>query len=120
MALQKQNAILTFIWSHTIRTGCSSSLIALHLACQAIRQNECPAAIVGGSNLILSPTTTIAMSEQGLLSPDGRCKTFDSRADGYVRGEGSDPCLYINFFLSFNHSGLLFKKADTKPCRKKQ
>lgn len=72
----------------TIKTGCSSSLISLHMACEAIANNECNAAIVAGSNLIMSPTMTIAMSEQGVLSPDAACKTFDARANGYARGEG--------------------------------
>jgi acyl transferase domain-containing protein len=71
----------------TIKTGCSSSLISLHLACQALNNGDCSSAIVGGTNLIMSPTMTIAMCEQGVLSPTGRCKTFDADADGYVRGE---------------------------------
>lgn len=73
--------------SMTIRTGCSSSLVALHEACQAIYNGECHSAIVAGTNLIITPTMTIAMSEQGVLSPTGTCKTFDAKADGYARGE---------------------------------
>lgn len=54
----------------------------------AIHHGDCESAIVGGTNLILNPNMTIAMTEQGVLSPDGRCKTFDRQANGYVRGEG--------------------------------
>lgn len=71
----------------TIRTGCSSSLIGLHEACQALYSGECHSAIVAGTNMILTPTMTVAMTEQGVLSPSGLCKTFDAEADGYARGE---------------------------------
>jgi acyl transferase domain-containing protein len=74
--------------SMTIRTACSSSLVALHEACKAIHSGDCNSAIVAGANLILTPTMTIAMTEQGVLSPDGISKSFDSAADGYGRGEG--------------------------------
>jgi acyl transferase domain-containing protein/SAM-dependent methyltransferase len=73
--------------SMTIKTGCSSALIGLHEACMAIRAGECNAAIVGGANLIMAPAVTISMSDQGVLSPDGSCKTFDATANGYARGE---------------------------------
>jgi acyl transferase domain-containing protein/SAM-dependent methyltransferase len=73
--------------SMTIRTGCSSGLIGLHEACISIEQGICNAAIVGGVNLLLGPGLTATMSEQGVLSPDGSCKTFDIDADGYARGE---------------------------------
>ncbi|KAL9010176.1 MAG: hypothetical protein Q9173_004864 [Seirophora scorigena] len=73
--------------SITIRTACSSSLIGLHEACQAIYQGECDSALVAGTNLIMTPSMTIAMTEQGVLSPTGSCKSFDANADGYARGE---------------------------------
>jgi len=69
-------------------TACSSSLVAVHLACQSLRSGECRMAIAGGVQLMLSPEATIAISRTRALAPDGRCKTFDSRADGFVRGEG--------------------------------
>lgn len=73
--------------SVTIRTACSSSLIGLHQACQALHHGDCEAAVVGGVSIIYSPTLTITMGEHGVLSPSGRCKTFSSDADGFVRGE---------------------------------
>ncbi|KAM0323503.1 hypothetical protein ACHAQA_008783 [Verticillium albo-atrum] len=75
--------------SMVVRTACSSSLIALHEACMALYSGECESAIVGGTNIILNPCMTVFMSTQGVMSKDGRCKTFDARADGYARGEGA-------------------------------
>ena len=71
-----------------IDTACSSSLVAIHLACQSLRNGESEIAIAGGVNLILSPELTQTFSLAGMIAADGRCKTFDADADGYVRGEG--------------------------------
>ncbi len=74
--------------SMAIDTSCSSSIVALHTACQSLRNNECNVALAGGVNLILSPEVTINLCEGKMLSADGLCKTFDDSANGYVRGEG--------------------------------
>jgi natural product biosynthesis luciferase-like monooxygenase protein len=74
--------------SLAVDTACSSSLVALHMACRSLRDGESNIAIAGGVNLILSPEVTIALSQAGMMSSDGRCKAFDARADGYVRSEG--------------------------------
>ncbi len=75
--------------SMVVNTACSSSLVAIHLAVQSLRQSECDLALAGGVNLILTPEYTIAFSKARMMAPDGRCKTFDASANGYVRGEGS-------------------------------
>lgn len=74
--------------SMVVDTACSSALTAVHLACQSLRQREISLALAGGVNLILAPSGSIALSKIGMLAPDGRCKTFDARADGFGRGEG--------------------------------
>ncbi|WP_166923294.1 SDR family NAD(P)-dependent oxidoreductase [Flavobacterium poyangense] len=74
--------------SEPIDTACSSSLIAIHRAAEHIRNGHGTMAIAGGVNAILSPELTLSFSQAGMLSKDGRCKTFDQTANGYVRGEG--------------------------------
>jgi amino acid adenylation domain-containing protein len=71
-----------------IDTACSSSLVAVHQACASLRAGECRTALAGGVNLVLAPEVTIAVCRTRALSPDGRCKTFDARANGFVRSEG--------------------------------
>ncbi|MEO8152052.1 MAG: SDR family NAD(P)-dependent oxidoreductase [Rhizobacter sp.] len=71
-----------------IDTACSSSLVAIHTACQSLRNRESDLVLAGGVNAILSPDPFVLISKWGMLSPDGRCKTFDAGANGFVRGEG--------------------------------
>jgi acyl transferase domain-containing protein len=74
--------------SISLDTACSSSLVAVHLAAQSLRSGESDLALVGGVNLLLQPHETVALSQGGVLSPDGRCKFGDADGNGYVRGEG--------------------------------
>ncbi|MBT5307418.1 MAG: SDR family NAD(P)-dependent oxidoreductase, partial [Candidatus Scalindua sp.] len=74
--------------SEVIDTACSSSLVAIHRAIESMRQGSCELALVGGVNVIANPDLTISFSQTGILSEEGRCKTFDEQANGYVRGEG--------------------------------
>ncbi len=106
--------------SAPIDTACSSSLVALHRAVVALQSGQCDLAVAGGVNLILDPEISRAGAKTGMLSPDGRCKAFDARADGYVRGEGvvalllkpfskaraaGDPILAIIRGSAENHGG---------------
>lgn len=74
--------------SEPIDTACSSSLVAIHRGISSIRTGEADVAIVGGVQGMFSPQVHISFSKAGMLARDGRCKTFSSQADGYVRGEG--------------------------------
>jgi len=74
--------------SAAVDTACSSSSLAIHFAVESLRRGESDAALAGGVNMILTPETTIAFSKARMLSADGACRPFDSRANGYVRGEG--------------------------------
>ena len=72
----------------TVDTACSSSLVAVHQAAAALRSGEVDLALAGGVNAILTSVATRIFADAGMLAADGRCKTFDAAADGYVRGEG--------------------------------
>ncbi|GAP87706.2 putative polyketide synthase [Rosellinia necatrix] len=74
--------------SLTIDTACSSSLVAMHQACNSLKLGESTMAIVGGCNLILSPEFSMTLDKGGVLGPDGICRSFDDRGNGYGRGEG--------------------------------
>ena len=106
--------------SMVVATECSSSLVTVHLACQALRLRECDLALAGGVNLILHPAANVMLSKLHALSPDGRCKTFDAAGDGYGRGEGcgivvlkrlsdaiatGDPILAVIRGSAVNHDG---------------
>ena len=79
--------------SAPLDTACSSSLVALHRAIESIHTGSCDMAIVGGVQVMLTAAGHISFGAAGMLADDGKCKTFDSRANGYVRGEGSGAIL---------------------------
>ena len=79
--------------SIAVDTACSSSLVAVHLACQSIWNGESSLGVAGGINILLLPKVTSSMTKAGFIAPDGRCKTFDARANGHVRGEGAGVIL---------------------------
>ncbi|MHC3475170.1 type I polyketide synthase, partial [Streptomyces sp. 7R007] len=76
-----------------VDTAQSSSLVAVHLACESLRRGECALALAAGVNLILAEDSMELTAQLGALSADGRCRTFDARADGFVRGEGGGAVL---------------------------
>jgi len=82
--------------SWVANTACSSSLLAVHYACKDIEAGRVDYAIAGGVNLLLGNTFTHSMRDSGFLSDDGRCKTFDDSAKGYVRAEGGGLVLLVN------------------------
>lgn len=71
----------------SVDTACSSSLVAAHGAINSLRLDQAAAALTAGANITLSPDTPAAFQKAGMLAPDGRCKTLDMSADGYVRAE---------------------------------
>ncbi|MEH2048357.1 type I polyketide synthase [Nostoc sp.] len=72
----------------SVDTACSSSLVTVHLACQSLRRGESDLALAGGANAVLLPQLSICLSKAHMLSPEGRCKSFDASANGFARGEG--------------------------------
>lgn len=71
-----------------IKTGCSASLVGLHEACMSLQTGGCTSAIVAGTSLLMGPTIYSTMTSEGVLSPEGSCKTFDAEANGFARAEG--------------------------------
>ncbi|ELU07161.1 hypothetical protein CAPTEDRAFT_216526 [Capitella teleta] len=80
--------------SYVIDTACSSSLLALNHALQSIRAGQCDSAVVGGCNLCLKPQTCLQFQNLNMLSPEGSCKSFDSKANGYCRSEAV-VCVFL-------------------------
>lgn len=84
--------LATFLDTHgqniSIDTATSSSAIAIHQACQSLLKTDCPLAIAAGINIILSPNNSICLTKLQVIAPDGRCKVFDSSANGICRSEG--------------------------------
>jgi len=74
--------------SEPYNTACSSTGVAIHRAVKSVQSGESELALAGGISLMLSPFTMISADQMGILSPDGRCKTLDKSANGYVKGEG--------------------------------
>lgn len=74
--------------SFAVDTACSSALLAVHIACQSLRNRECEVALAGGVQLMLSPVMGIYLSRTRALSPSGYCRSFSADADGFVRAEG--------------------------------
>ncbi|MEV8410216.1 amino acid adenylation domain-containing protein, partial [Streptomyces niveus] len=126
-----------FDWSgpsFTVDTACSSSLVALHEAAMHLRAGDVDAAVVGAANLVLTPTKSRSFARNGMLSPQGMCRTFDDDADGYVRGEGTgavilkrladaerdgDPVLAVIRGTAVNHTGgsAGFLTAPSRPAQ---
>ncbi|MFJ1767932.1 type I polyketide synthase [Amycolatopsis sp. NPDC088138] len=75
--------------SVAVDAACSSSLVGVHLAVRSLRAGDCDVAFAGGVNMILNPDHAIGFSQGKMMAPDGQCKAFDARADGYVRSEGA-------------------------------
>ncbi|GAA3897334.1 hypothetical protein GCM10022244_04510 [Streptomyces gulbargensis] len=74
--------------SYAVDSACSSSLTALHLACESLRRGECDTAVAGGVNVIIHPAHFVSLCSLSMLSPQGTCRVFDAGADGFVPGEG--------------------------------
>ena len=74
--------------SVVVDTACSTSLVAVHLACESLRSGESMLALAGGTNLVLRPEPSIGFCQAQMLARDGRCKAFDARGDGFVRSDG--------------------------------
>jgi len=92
LCLAANRISFAFDWhgpSMAIDTACSSSVVAVHLACQHIRHGECEMALACGANLLLSPAGMVNLTKAGISSPDGKVRSFDAAAAGYVRSEGA-------------------------------
>lgn len=104
--------------SIALDTACSSSLVALQSAFQAIRRGECPAALVGGINLLLKPTTSVQFMRLGMLSPQGMCRSFDAAGNGYCRSEAVVAVLLTKKSLARRvYATILNAGTNTDGCK---
>lgn len=116
-----------------VDTACSSALVATHLACQSLRAGECERALAGGVNVLLAPAMSVYFERLGVLAPDGVCRAFDARAQGYARAEGcgalvlrrladavrdGDPIVGVIRGSAVNHNGR--GNGLTSPSRRAQ
>ena len=102
--------------SLALDTACSSSLVATHYACQCLWNGECSLAIAGGVNVIWRPEYFTIISKGRFLSPEGRCMTFDERADGYVRGEGAGVVLLKPLAAALHDHDPIYALIRTTGC----
>ncbi|KAI1100340.1 putative polyketide synthase [Jackrogersella minutella] len=93
--------------SISLDTACSSSMAALHLGCQSLRTGESTMSIVGGTNLMLVPDIMSGMTRLHFLSPEGKSKSFDHKADGYSRGEGAGFCILKPLHLALRDNDVI-------------
>ncbi|KAI1395028.1 putative polyketide synthase [Hypoxylon fuscum] len=93
--------------SISLDTACSSSMAALHLGCQSLRTGETTMSVIGGTNLMLMPDIMGAMTRLHFLSPDGKCHSFDHRANGYSRGEGAAFCVLKPLHLALQDGDVI-------------
>jgi fatty acid synthase len=100
--------------SFALDTACSSSMLALDQAVNAIRAGQCDAAIVGGVNLLLKPQSSLQFHRLSMLAPDGKCKAFDISGNGYVRSEAA-VAIYIQKapFANRSYASILHIKTNT-------
>lgn len=91
-----------------IDTACSSSLVAMHLACKTLQDEEAEMMLAGGVTLYLTESPYIRMSKLGMLSPEGKCKTFDNGADGFVPGEGVGAVLLKRLDKAIRDQDMIF------------
>ncbi|MBT3221748.1 MAG: polyketide synthase, partial [Proteobacteria bacterium] len=93
---------------YALDTACSSSLVSTHAACQSLRNGESDLALAGGVNLIVSEQMAASIGHTQAISPDGRCKTFDASANGYVRGEGCGILVLKRLSDAIAHGDLIW------------
>ncbi|ERE67869.1 fatty acid synthase [Cricetulus griseus] len=104
--------------SIALDSACSSSLLALQSAYQAIRNGECPAALVGGINVLLKPNTSVQFMKLGMLSPEGTCKSFDDSGNGYCRSEAVVAVLLTKKSLARRvYATILNAGTNTDGCK---